>query len=299
MSWWVIASLLAAFAQALRFMLQKSINLDGITATGATFARFVYSAPLMISLLALWVFSSGKALPDASWAFYLYAMGGGVTQIMGTICIVLLFSQRHFAVGTTFMKTEVILTVLVGFTLLGDAIPTLAFAAICLGVVGLVVLSLRPDQPFSLREIGNRSALLGLLSGLLFAFSAVSYRGASLELEAAPLLRAACTLAFVTGFQMCIMAVWLRLQAPGEITAVMRVWQRGVPLGLLSLAGSFGWFFAFTLQNAAYVKAVGQVELIFSLLIGALVFGERVTPRELLGMALLGASIAALLLAAA
>ena len=47
-------------------------------------------------------------------------------------------------------------------------------------------------------------------------------------------------------------------------------------------------------MNAAYVFAVGQVELIFSLLIGAFWFRERLTGREYLGMAVLTVSILAI-----
>ena len=64
----------------------------------------------------------------------------------------------------------------------------------------------------------------------------------------------------------------------------------------MSMAGSFCWFLAFTLQTAAYVKAVGQVELVLSLLASVFFFGERSTPRELTGMGVLCVSILLLLL---
>ena len=63
------------------------------------------------------------------------------------------------------------------------------------------------------------------------------------------------------------------------------------------MAGSFCWFTAFTLQNAAYVNALGQVELILSLFASVLVFRERVSRRELAGICVLGASILGLILA--
>lgn len=297
MSLWIIASVCAALAQALRFMMQKSLSLGGISAPGATFARFVYSAPVIFVLLAGWLTASAAPPPAMSAAFWTYGATGGLAQILATICVVLLFQERHFAVGITFKKTEVILTALVGFVVLGDVLSWTAFLAILLGLAGVLVLSARPGQAVSLRNLGNRSVALGLSAGLLFAVSAVSYRGASLQIEAAPMLRAAVTLSAVTAMQMVAMALWLRLREPGTISAVLAVWRRGVLLGLASLAGSYGWFLAFTLQNAAYVKAVGQIELIFVLIIGALVFGERVTGRELAGMALLSGSIAGLLLA--
>jgi len=39
----------AAIFQTLRFMLQKSLNAVTLSATGATFARFLYSAPLVLA----------------------------------------------------------------------------------------------------------------------------------------------------------------------------------------------------------------------------------------------------------
>ena len=65
-------------------------------------------------------------------------------------------------------------------------------------------------------------------------------------------------------------------------------------MGVMGLGGSLCWFTAFTLQNAAMVFAVGQVEVIFSMLVSVAVFRERITGREMLGIALLTTSILAL-----
>ena len=67
-------------------------------------------------------------------------------------------------------------------------------------------------------------------------------------------------------------------------------------MGVASLGGSVGWFTAFTLQNAAYVFAVGQVEVIFSLMASVMFFKETITRRELTGIALLTVSILLLVL---
>jgi len=63
------------------------------------------------------------------------------------------------------------------------------------------------------------------------------------------------------------------------------------------MLGSLGWFVAFTLQNAAYVKALGQVELLFTFAGGYFVFKERSTWREIVGAILVVASIVALVVA--
>jgi drug/metabolite transporter (DMT)-like permease len=66
--------------------------------------------------------------------------------------------------------------------------------------------------------------------------------------------------------------------------------------GALSLAGSFCWFAAFSLQTAAYVYALGQVEVLLSIAVGALIFGEVLRRREVFGIGLLMASLMILVL---
>ena len=109
-------------------------------------------------------------------------------------------------------------------------------------------------------------------------------------------MRAVFTLACVATFQMVIMAIWLRLCESGEITKVMRAWRVAGLVGITSLIGSLCWFTAFTLQTVAYVNAVGQVELIFSMMASVLIFGERISRREVQGLVLLSGSVLALVL---
>ena len=87
------------------------------------------------------------------------------------------------------------------------------------------------------------------------------------------------------------------MREPGQIGAVWDARRKAVWIGLMSLGGSMGWFVAFTLQTAAYVKALGQLELILSVCVSVLLFGERTTSRERIGMALILASVLLLILA--
>lgn len=296
---WIPVSIAAAAFQTVRFMLQKILSSVTLSPGGATFARFVYSAPFILAGLAGYLALAQRSLPALGPAFWGYALVGGTAQILATVCVVSLFKQRNFAVGITFKKTEVIQTALVGLLVLGDPVSLWGWVAILIGLGAVLVLSRAPDAAGAWwRHLTNRAALLGLGSGVLFAFSAVSYRGASLQMpELAPAFRAAVTLAAVVSLQTLLMAAWLVLREPGEIARVWAARRVAVWVGLTSMGGSFCWFWAFTLQNAAYVKAVGQAELLLSLLASVLFFKETVTRRELLGMALLVLSILALVLA--
>jgi drug/metabolite transporter (DMT)-like permease len=295
---WILVTLAAAIFQTARFMLQKYLATAALSAAGATFSRFLYSAPFIVGGLAAYLGASGTQLPQIGPGFWAYGLLGGTAQILATICVVLLFKQRNFAVGITFKKTEVILTVLTGWLILGEGVTIWGFAAIGLGVVGLLLLSAKKgENGFRLRDLGNKAAGLGIASGFLFAISAVTYRGATLAVFSdMPVLRAGVTLAAVVCMQAAIMAVYLRLREPGQMSAVWQARKVAVWIGLMSLGGSLCWFIAFTLQNAAYVKALGQVELILSVAASTLFFREKITGREWAGMAILVGSILMLVL---
>ncbi|MEX0308929.1 MAG: EamA family transporter [Tateyamaria sp.] len=293
MAFWIPITVAAALFQTLRFMLQRQLSLGTLSASGATLARFLYSSPLVVVLIVIYMTVSKQAWPSLKAEFWLFGALGGLAQILATVATVKLFQARNFAVGITFKKTEVMQAVLVGWLLLGDAVSFAGFSAIGLGLIGVLLLSAPPEmRHWTWRDLANRSTGLGLMAGLFFAVSGVCYRGASLSLDLSdPLARAGLTLAAVTAMQTVAMVLWLRWREPGQVAAVWGARRIAVWVGLMSMAGSFCWFTAFTLQNAAYVNAVGQVELVMSALASVLIFREAISAREWLGMAVLLASI--------
>lgn len=290
---WILISVAAAAFQTFRFMLQKSLSMGVLSAGGATFARFAYSAPFAFALAAAYLAWRGVDLPHFSGLFWAYVLFGGFAQILATFCVVLLFATRNFAVGITLKKTETIQTALVGFLILGDTVSLPGMVAILIGLLGVLILSDPPRAGATgWGKLANRAAGLGLASGLFFAISAVAYRGATLEVASDdPFLRASVAVSAVTLSQAFGMVIWLRLREPGELGRVWAAWRVAVWMGVTSMAGSICWFTAFTLQNAAYVFAVGQIEVIFSIIASVLVFKEKITGREFKGIALLTASI--------
>lgn len=295
---WIPITIAAAFSQNLRFMLQKRLKDTRLSSTGATLARFVYSAPLVALILVVYLSATNQSAPVPGGRFFLFAFTGGIAQILATICVVALFAERNFAVGITFKKTEVVLTALVGLAVLGEGVGLAGGLAIAVGFMGLILLSDPPEGgKTGWKRFFNRAAALGLGAGFLFSVSAIGYRGAALSLPAQDVIaRAGFTLAVVTAFQSTVMLIWMSLREKGEITRVFAAWRVGVLVGLSSMIGSFCWFTAFALQNAALVKALGQVELLFSYAATLFVFREKVTGREYAGTALILASVLVLVL---
>jgi len=294
MELWIPITIAAAFMQNLRFMLQKHVR-GQLSTFGATFARFVWAAPLAAALVWALTAFRGDSLPGAPGAFFGFAALGGLTQIFGTALVVALFSARNFAVGVTFSKTETVQTAMFGILILGETVSAEALFAIVVSLVGVVLISVQPGKLLG-AGLFNRSALLGIASGAMFGISAVSYRSASLSLDGGDfLIRAALTLAVVTLMQTAVMWVYLRLREPGELGRVFSAWRITLWVGVTSMTGSLGWFAAMTLQNAAYVRALGQIELLFTFAASLLVFREKSTLREIAGIVILTAGIVLLL----
>lgn len=300
MTLWIPATLFAALVQAVRFSLQKRLRGLGLSSGGATFSRFLVAAPLAALATAVLIARSGQGMPALDARFWAFVLAGGISQIIATLCTVALFSERSFAVGIAFTKTETVQVALFSGLILGDHISAWGFVAIFLGIAGVILLSRPPKPAGGVRgSVVNRGTGLGLLAGALFGASSIGYRGATLEIARDDvLLRAALALACVTAFQTVAMAAWLRWREPGEIGRVLHAWRATSLVGVMGVLGSFGWFIAFTLQNAAYVRSVGQIDVVFSYLISIFVFRERVRPVELVGIVLLTLGILMIVLVA-
>ncbi|WP_298430641.1 DMT family transporter [uncultured Jannaschia sp.] len=294
MSLWLVATLFAATVQALRFLLQKRLAQAGLSPAASTLARFIWPPFVIAGALAVWTSLTGLSLPPIAPSFWGYAIAGGLCQILATMCVVALFAHRNFAVGMAFSKTTVLMTVVTGFIVLGETVTWASFAAMAIGFLGVVLLSVPADGGW---KLGNRATLLGLASGAFFSVSAVGYRGASLAVMSdLPILRATVTLGLVTVLQSAMLIAWMAWRERDMLRAVFTRWRVTTLVGATSMAGSLGWFTAYTLQTAAYVNAVGQVELILSMGISWLILGERQTRKELAGIVLLTVSVVGLIL---
>jgi drug/metabolite transporter (DMT)-like permease len=292
---WIPVTIFAAFMQTLRFTLQRHLKVTTLSTAGATWARFLYSAPLVAVVVAVYAHLSAQDLPTPGPRFWAFLIPGALAQVLGTMCIVALFAVRNFTVGITLMKTEVILTALFGLILLGEAVSPPILLAMALGFVGVVLLSDPPRGEVALpwrARLFNAASGYGLASGVLFGISAVGYRGASLALPAGDVfLRASLTLAAATAVQAVVLGLWIGWRDRAEVGRVLTSWRVSGLVGLTSMLGSLGWFTAFTLQTAALVKALGQIELVFTFLVSVLWLKERSSPKEIAGLALLVASI--------
>ena len=296
---WILFTLLAAFAQNLRSLLQKRLT-TGLTVTGATYVRFLYGLPFAVVYLALVLGLRGEGIPALPGIFFLYALVGGIAQIVGAQLLVALFTRRQFSIGTTYSKTETVQAALLGLIVLGDPVGWFGGLGILVSMSGVMLIAAAATAitPASfLKALGREEALMGIGVGLGFAIASVCYRGAAQSLpETGFLPAAALTLVSVLTIQTVVMGLWVLFRWPAILLDCLRAWRPASLIGLAGAIGSIGWFTAFALENAAYVKAVGQVEILFAMATSVLVFKERTNRWELAGIALVVGGVLLLIL---
>ncbi len=281
--------------QAVRTAGQKYLTQD-ISALGATLVRYLFGLPFAIAYLYYLLQSRDGGLPEFNNLFLVYGVAAGFLQIIATILFVRLFTLRNFAVGSCYIRTEVLITALIGLVVFGELVSLLGWIAMITCVVGLVVITVARTGKVS--DLWNESALYGVGAGLAFSLTSLLIRQASLSFGIDdPMFTAALTLVYMIAVQTVMTVAMLAYQNASEIKVIFKKWRPSLFVGFTSVVGSAGWFTAFTLERAAYVKTLGQIEFLLTLAISVFYFKEVPSRTELIGMVVLVAGVVVLLLA--
>ncbi len=294
---WIPITIAAAFLQNIRSLLQKQLT-GRLSVGGATFARFVFAFPLAFAYALIVSGLTGYAPIDPPLSFFGFVTMGAVTQILATYALLASFAYGPFAIGTAYSKTEALQAALIAVVVLGEFLSLLGVLAVGVGFAGVLLMTYRGRQDGAeagrgaFFDLTNKAVLWGLGAGALFAFASVGYRGASLSLgDGSAFVRAGWTLACATLLQTVLMAAFLRWREPGTVSATLGLWRQSSLVALAGVCASIGWFTALTLQTAALVKALAQVELVFSTLTSWFYFKEPVSARDVSGILLIGLSV--------
>jgi drug/metabolite transporter (DMT)-like permease len=289
--WWIPITVWAAFAQTVRNAAQRSLTAE-LGTWGATLVRFLYGLPFA----AIWLFAvyafTGEKSPEINAKFLLWVFLGAVTQIIATGLLLRVMQERNFALGVAYSKSEVLQVALFAFVFLGDPLTIPLAVAIACGTSGVLFLTGGVQAGWA-----TRPALLGLASGAGFALASVGYRGAALALPGSGfLIVAAFTLLVAQAMQTALLGGFLLLRNPGTVLKAAKQWRPSLLAGVMGAAASAGWFTALAIEPAAHVRTLGLVELVFSYAVSLKLFRERLSGREIAGMALLAAGVAAVTL---
>ena len=283
---WVLATLIAAAAQTARNATQSHLT-RAIGTVGATQVRFLFGLPFALLFLALVAGLHGQPVPDLTLKALGFTALGALSQIAATALMLFIMASQSFAVTTAWLKTEPVLVALTAAAVLGDPLTLPMLLAIAIATLGVVLMSVKPGTGTDLaRDI--RPALTGLLAGGLFGLSAIGFRGAITALPSGDfLIRASTILALGLALQATTLALWLLAFNRTALTASFRAWKPSLGAGFLGAFASQFWFIGFSLTSAANVRTLALVEVIFAQAVSRFVFHQRLTPRQLLGMAVI------------
>jgi drug/metabolite transporter (DMT)-like permease len=300
-SLWVVITLCAALFQTWRTALQQRLR-GQLSLNGAAVVRYLYGVPFGLMILgSYWLVFGGSFGTPTLWFLALCAMAG-LMQIFGTNLLISSFGPRGFAVGTAYSKTEAVQASVIAVVLLGEVLTFTSWMGIAISVLGVMYLTLA-GRGMSPREIllatTQPAALLGISSGFCFALTAICVRSAIVELPGADvLLKALFTVVLTNAMQTVMQGGWLLWREPGQLRAVFRTWRDSAKVGALSAAGSSCWFMAFALAPVALVRAVGQVEILFTLLFSRFFLGEKLKQKDVLGALILVSGVVLVLVGA-
>lgn len=291
---WVWASLMGAIGQTGRNATQAGLT-TALGTVGATQVRFLFGLPFAALFLVIQTTWTGTTIPVPGPESLGWTALGAWAQIAGTALMLLLMQDQGFGVATAWTKMEPVLVALLGILLLGDHLTPGILAAIAIATTGVLILSIKPGPLRGLFQ--TRPAALGLLAGLGFGLAAIGFRGGIVTLpDGGFLTRALTTLTLALSIQSATLLIWLSLFNRPALRGSFRVWRSSLAAGFLGAFASACWFTGFSLTSAANVRTLALIEVPFAQLVARLHFKQKTTPRQYLGMAVILAGVAALLL---
>jgi drug/metabolite transporter (DMT)-like permease len=290
---WIVFTVTAAFFQTLRNAMQRELT-GSLGTVGATHVRFLFGFPFALLSLIGVLLVTGVPLPRPSLSFWPWVIDGAAAQIAATALMLMAMGQRSFVVTIAYIKTEPIQVAIFGLIFLGDAVTLPMMTAILVATAGVLIMSFKPGGMIG----GVKPTLIGLASGGMFALSAIGYRGAILDLHMASFVMAA-TFTLVVGLvmQAIVLSLYLSLRQPSAMIAILRAWKPSLFAGLMGALASQFWFLAFAIATAASVRTLALIEVLFAQIVARVMFGQRTTAREAIGMALVVAGVGLLVFA--
>lgn len=287
---WIAASLAAGLFQAARTAIQHRLR-DQLSVNAAGLVRYLYGLPVACVVLVVYVSWQGEG-PGAFGALYWpYAAAAGIAQLLGTLLLIMAFGFRNYVVGTAYAKTEAVQGAVLAFVLIGEALSPLTITGIAIGVAGVLMVSVGKGR-LSWKDVTQPAALCGLGAGFLFVLTSIFVKQATRQVDTAdPVLAALITLVAVLAIQLLVQGGYVILRERDQVQPVLASWRISGQVGLLAALGSACWFTGFATAPVALVRAVGQVEVIFTLGFSRYYLKEEMSAREGQGLFLVGLGV--------
>jgi drug/metabolite transporter (DMT)-like permease len=283
---WVVLALAAALFQVLRNTAMKRLG-HALDEYINVWGRFTFLLPFALAACLIGGF------PALQPGFVPWCLAFGVSQTVSTLALSKALKLSQISLVTALWKISLLVLLGMAYVSIGEAPSLLGVAGVLLSAAGVYLLNvsrarLSPWKPLT-TLVTDRGQRYTLLAALFYAPSVITIKQAILASNAAM-----GTLGGYLAASLLVTPLALRTSAR-HFAAVPRHAKDFVALGLFAALTTISQGQAYTLTLSSYVEAVKQVEILFAMAIGILVFGEAQRVREsalgavvmLLGMVLL------------
>jgi drug/metabolite transporter (DMT)-like permease len=267
---WLLLALASALFQVLRNSTMKRLG-HALDEYINVWGRFTFLLPFALAtvLVAGW--------PALRPGFFGWCLAFGVCQTISTLALSKALKLSAISLVTALWKVSLVVLLVMGYGF--DERPgVLGVAGVLLSAVGVYLLNVSRAR-ISLWAplvvlVTDRGQRYTLLAALFYAPSVLTIKAAILASDAAT-----GTLGAYAAASLLMTPVAL-LTSAHHFAAVPRHWKEFIGLGLFAALTTLTQGVAYTMTLSSYVEAVKQVEILFAMAIGVLVFGEAQRVRE-------------------
>lgn len=268
---WLGLSVAAALFQVLRNTAMKRLG-HALDEYINVWGRFTFLLP--------WALVAGlvKGWPALEPGFFAWCVAFGVCQTISTLALSKALKLGDISFVTALWKVSLLILLGMAYLSIGERPSVLGVAGVLLSAAGVYLLNvsrarISPWEPLVVL-VTDRGQRYTLLAAVFYAPSVITIKQAIVASDPAT-----GTLGGYTAASLIMTPIALATSAR-HFPAVGRHWRDFVALGLFAALTTLSQGTAYTLTLSSYVEAVKQVEILFAMAIGVLVFGEAQRVRE-------------------
>jgi len=282
---WIFFTLGAVVLQTFRNALQSKLS-TRMSTSGVTLARFLFAPPIALTYLVLLYSYSNQIIPVFTVKFVVLVLLASVMQISATSLMVILFKQKNFAVGAGLAKSEALVAGVLGTLFFGSQLSFFGWIGILIGVAAIFVLSGGGQKG----QLNFKTIIIGTLCGTCFALTSLFVREASHLLDVPFPHSAAWVLVWVLCIQTTLLVSYIAIKSRPTFVELKDNSKMTLVTSIISCFGTICWFSAVSLHHVAYVKTLGQVEVLLTMLVATFWLKSKVQRHEVIGLLLIAAA---------
>lgn len=263
---WVVYALASALTQVLRNMAMKRLG-HALDDTINVWGRFALIVPFTgVSVLV-------RGAPAVQEGFWVVCVGFALSQAAATLSLSRALKLSDISLVTALWKLSLVFLAAWGFFTLGETPTAMGIVGILCSAGGVYLINIGKSHiawwaPFA-AVVQDRGQMWALISAMLFAPTVILIK--QLALLSDPYY--ASFMGYVVGT--AILTPYTIYRSGRHFRNIGKYWVEFLAMGLFASLTTVLGTIAITMTLSSYAESVKQVEILFALIIGYLVFHER------------------------